>query len=282
MAEILAMSRGSLRRLLLRPRFFVSLLLALGYVLVAFFRVPAYLAEHGYQIQAVEPFLLLIPSFGNQIFFLISFLLLVGDVPFLYPGLEATALRSTRRKWLAAQLLAALGAALLWLLLVAGLTLPVFVKHLSLKNEWSFFMKGIARSPNAWLTPGLELIGDVSVELLAHSTPYARFAETLLFHALLFSSLTLWSLAFNLWTRRSYGCFLTVGFWVLRRSVYELELVFQRDMTVISPFSLVDLGEVRLTLARAAYIVLFFLAQIVVLWLVSAVRLRRTDLARPG
>ena len=52
-------------------------------------------------------------------------------------------------------------------------------------------------------------------------------------------------------------------------------------MTVISPFSLVDLSQRRLTLARGVYIAAFFLAQICVLWLLSALRLRRTDLAKP-
>ena len=93
--------------------------------------------------------------------------------------------------------------------------------------------------------------------------------------------MTLWSLAFNLWTRRSYGCMLTVAFWTLDRAVFELELRFQRDMTVISPFSLVDLSHMPLTLSRAVYIAAFFLAQISVLWLLSALRLRRTDLAKP-
>ena len=106
MAEILAMSRSSLRRLLFRPRFWVSLLLALGCVLIVFFKVPPYLSERGYQLQAAEPFLILFPSFFPQILLLISFLLLVGDVPFLYPGMEITAIRSSRQKWLAAQILA--------------------------------------------------------------------------------------------------------------------------------------------------------------------------------
>ena len=281
MTEIFAMSRASLRRLLLRPRFFVSLVLALGCVLIAFTQSLPYLAERGWQLQAVEPFLLLMPSAFPQILFLISFLLLVGDVPFLYPGLETTAMRSSKSRWLAAQLLAALGAALLWLLLVFLFTLPVFAGRLSFKNEWSVFLKGVTRSGGMMESYGMYLIGGTGTELFANSTPYVRFAEAFLFEVLLFWSISLWALAFNLWTRRSYGCMLTVGFWVLRSAVSELELRFQRDMTVISPFSLVDLSHRPLTLSRAVYIAAFFLAQISVLWLLSALRLRRTDLAKP-
>ena len=281
MAETFAMSRASLRRLLLRPRFFVSLVLALGCVLIAFTQSLPYLAERGWQLQAAEPFLLLTPSFFPQMLFLISFLLMVGDVPFLYPGLETTAMRSSKRKWLAAQLLAALGAALLWLLLVFLFTLPVFAGRLSFRNEWSVFLRGIARSGGMMESYGMYLIDRPGTELFANASPYLRFAEELLFQLLLFWTMTLWSLAFNLWTRRSYGCMLTVAFWMLDRAVFELELLFQRDMTVISPFSLMDLSNRRLTLARGLYIVVFFLVQICALWLLSALRLRRTDLAKP-
>lgn len=282
MAEIFAMSRASLRRLLLRPRFFVSLVLALGCVLIAYTQSLPYVAERGYQLQAVEPFLLLLPSTFPQLLLLISFLLLAGDIPFLYPGLEVTAIRSSKRKWLAAQILAALGAAVLWLLLVFVFTLLIFVGYLSLKNEWSLLVKGLARSRmNATESIGMWTVDTPGVELIAKSTPYVRFAEAFLFEALLFCSMSLWALAFNLWTRRSYGCMLTVAYWVLDRGVFELELRFQRDMTVISPFRLVDLSHMPLTLSRAVYIAAFFLAQISVLWLLSALRLRRTDLAKP-
>ncbi len=281
MTEIFSMSRASLRRLLLRPRCFVSLVLALGCVLIAFTQALPYLAERGYQLQAVEPFLLLTPSRSPQIIFLISFLLLAGDVPFLYPGLETTAIRSSKSRWLAAQVLAALGAALLWLLLVFLFTLPVFAGRLTFKNEWSLFLKGATRSGFMMESFGMYLVDGTGTQLFADSTPYVRFAEELLVQLLLFGSVTLWSLAFNLWTRRSYGCMLTVGFWVLRLAVSELELRFQRDMTVISPFSLVDLSHMPLTLSRGVYIAAFFLAQICVLWLLSALRLRRTDLAKP-
>ena len=146
MAEILAMSRSSLRRLLFRPRFWVSLLLALGCVLIVFFKVPPYLSERGYQLQAAEPFLILLPSFFPQILLLISFLLLVGDVPFLYPGMEITVIRSSRQRWLAAQILAAMAAAVLWLLFLLTCTVLVFLGHISFPNEWSIFLKALARS----------------------------------------------------------------------------------------------------------------------------------------
>lgn len=282
MGEILAMSRSSLRRLLLRPRFLVSLMLALGCVWTAYSQMPPYLAQRGFRLQAVEPFLLLVPSIWPQMLLLISFLLLVGDVPFLYPGLETTALRSSKRKWLAAQLLAALGAALLWLLLVFVFTLPVFAGRLSFQNEWSLFLKGALRTGGLMESYGMFLIDKTGTELLANSTPYVRFAETLLLQLLLFWSVTLWSLTFNLWTRRSYGCMITVSFWVLRRVVKGLAMTTQKDYSFLSPMSLVDLNQKTLTQERIIYIALFFLLQIVVLWILSALRVKREDLSKAG
>ena len=284
MAEILALSRGTLRRLLMRPRFWISLLLAFGCVFAAFYHVPVYLSEHGYRLQAAEPYLILLPSRSAQILLMISFLLLVGDVPFLAPGLEMTALRSTRRKWLAGQLLAALGAAALWLLFLLACTLFVFYRgYISFQNEWSLFLKGVARSSLLLQdSVGLGLIGEIRMELIAGSTPYARLGWMLLFQLLLFWALTLWSLALNLWTRRSYGCLLTVSFWALRRFVQAAETIFQKDLSPLSPMDLVDLGKVRLTPARTVYIVLFFLIQICVLWILSAVKLKRADLSSSG
>ena len=282
MAEILAMSRSSLRRLLFRPRFWVSLLLALGCVLIVFFKAPPWLSERGDQIQASEPFLILLPSFFPQILLLISFLLLVGDVPFLYPGMEITAIRSSRQKWLAGQILAAMAAAVLWLLFLLACTVLVFLGHISFQNEWSIFLKALARSPGAMESVGMGLADAPTTHLFEGTSPYARFGWMFLFQLLLLWSMVLWSLAFNLWTRRSYGCMITVSFWVLRRVVKELAMTTQKDYSFLSPMSLVDLNQKTLTQERTVYIVLFFLLQIFVLWILSALRIRREDLSKAG
>lgn len=283
MAEILALSRGSLRRLLGRPRFWVSLLTALGCVLLAYGKAPAYLLERGYRIQAAEPFLLLNSGRTIQMILLISFLLLVGDVPFLYPGLELTALRSTRRKWLAGQVLAALGASIVWLLFVLCCTVLVFARCLSFRNEWSMFLKALARASTwqAAYSAGMGLVSP-STELTVGASPYGSLGWMLLFQLLLLSAMTLWSQALNLWTKRSYGCMLTVGFWALRRVVLNTQMLLQKDLSPLSPMSLVDLCEHRLTPERTVYIIMFFLLQICVLWLLCARRLKRADLSRPG
>lgn len=282
MAEILAMSRSSLRRLLFRPRFWVSLLLALGCVLIVFFKVPPYLAERGYQVQAAEPFLILLPSFFPQILLLISFLLLVGDIPFLYPGMEITAIRSSRRKWLAAQVFVAMGAAVLWLLFLLACTLLVFWGHINFQNQWGVFLKALARSPGAMESVGMGLADAPTTHLFEGTTPYVRFGWLFLFQLLLLWSIALWSLAFNLWTRRSYGCMITVSFWVLRRVVNELALTTQKDFTRLSPMSLMDINQKPLDTAWIVYIVLFFVLQICILGLLSAIRLQREDLSKAG
>lgn len=282
MAEILAMSRSSLRRLLFRPRFWVSLLLALGCVLIVFFKAPPWLSERGYQIQASEPFLILLPSFFPQILLLISFLLLVGDVPFLYPGMEITAIRSSRQKWLAGQILAATAAAVLWLLFLLTCTVLVFSGHISFQNEWSVFLKALARSPGAMESVGMGLADAPTTHLFEGASPYARFGWMFLFQLLLFWTVTLWALAFNLWTRRSYGCMITVSFWVLRRIVEELALTTQKDFSRLSPLSLIDLNQKPLNNAWIVYIVLYFLVQICILGILSVVRLQREDLSKAG
>ena len=283
MAEILALSRSSLRKLLIRPRFWVSLLTALGCVWIAYFKAPAYLIQHGYRIQAAEPFLLLNSGRTIQMILLISFLLLVGDVPFLYPGLELTALRSSRRKWLAGQVLAALGAAALWLLFVLACTVLVFFRCVSFRNQWSLFLKVLARSSSwqAAYSAGMWLVSP-RAELIVGASPYGSLGWMLLFQFLLFSAMTLWSLTLNLWTKRSYGCMLTVGFCVFRRFVLNARMLLKKDLSPFSPMSLVNLCEHRLTPERTVYIVFFFLMQICVLWVLSAGKLKRTDLSKSG
>ncbi|MBQ3704652.1 MAG: hypothetical protein II885_18215 [Oscillospiraceae bacterium] len=278
MAEIFVMSRGSLRRLLIRPRFWVSLLLALGCVLIVFSQIPAYLSAHEYKIQIVEPFMILLPGRFPQIIFLISFLLLVGDIPFLFAGLETTVIRSSRKKWFAAQILSALGAAVLWLLFVLFCTILLFGRQISIHNQWSAFLKAVARVPNAAYNVKMGLLNP-TVNLFMEATPYRRFVWTFLFQLFLFWTISLWSLMFNVWTRRSYGCILTVGFWVIRRVVADLEFYLKLDLSLISPLSLVDFCEHRLTAARAIYILLFFVVQICVLWSLSALKLRQMDLS---
>lgn len=280
MVEIFIISRISLRRLLTRARFWFALLLAFGTVLTVFANVPAYLADHGYQIQIFEPFLILLPSVFPQILLLISFLLLVGDIPFLYTGMELTALRSSRQKWLAGQLLAALGAATIWLLFILLCTVLLFCGQVSVQNQWSLLLKAIARSHGVVISVGMSLVR-VTTELITGANPYERVFWMLLFQLLMFWSFTLWSLLFNLWTRRSYGCLLTVGFWVFRRHVGELSLAAGRDLSWISPMSLVDLCETRLTAARIVFIVLIFLTQICLLWGLSAIKLQRMDISQP-
>ena len=281
MAEIVTISWGSIRRLLFRPRFWVSLVLALSCVLIAYFQVPAYLSAHGYQVQVSEPFQILLPGRFPQILLLISFLLLVGDVPFLYSGLEFTVTRSSRNRWFAGQILAAQGVAVLWLLFVLACTILVFSCHMSFQNDWSRFLKAVVRVPGAAAAVGLNLVSPTANMIIGMS-PYTSFVWSFLFQLLLFWSMTFWSVAFNLWTKRSYGCMITVSFWVLRRVVSELGVYLQKDFSFISPMSLVNLGENKLTTARTVYIILFFLTQICVLWFFSASRLRNSDLSKAG
>lgn len=75
---------------------------------------------------------------------------------------------------------------------------------------------------------------------------------------------------------------ITVSFWVLRRVVKELAMTTQKDYSFLSPMSLVDLNQKTLTQERIIYIALFFLLQIAVLWILSAMRIKREDLSKAG
>lgn len=279
MAELGALIKISLRRLLGRARFFVAFLLSAICVLICYYKLPLFLDEHGMTIHAVEPFVMLFSAHWPQLFLLLSFLLLVGDVPFYHEGMEFVVSRSGKQKWLLAQGCSVLILTLIWLLWILACTLAVFGRFLSFSSEWSVFFKLLARNNlNAvrLMEIGFEFGVHPSANIIGAAGPYGMLGLTFLFQLLLFASLGVWCMALNMWTKRSYGCALTVAFWVFRFGL-DLEPGLYM-LTRFSPFSLTDYHIAPLTSARIIYVILFFLLQIVLLLILSLRRIRQIDL----
>lgn len=278
MAELLVLTKLTLRRQIVRARFFVALLLSAACVVLCFRKVPLVLAEQGMRIHGAEPFLMLFSGHFPQLFLLLSFLLLAGDVPFCHDGMEFVVTRSGRRKWLLAQGCAVLTLTLLWMAWTLLCSLAVFRGLLDFSGKWSTFTKLIARNLGQLRIEsfGFELGVHPSANMIGTAGPYGMLGLSFLLELLLFGAIGVWCMALNLWTRRSYGCALTVSFWLFR---FGLEIIpGLYPLNRFSPLSLADVHTAPLTGARITWVLGFFLLQIVPLLLLSLRRVRQIDL----
>ena len=283
MAELLTMTRICLRRLIGRARFFTAFALTAVCVLLCFRKLPLYLDGHRMELQVAEPFIMFFSSLETQLFLLLTFLLLAGDLPLRQNGMEYVVTRSTRRRWLLAQSCAVPLLTLLWLCWIFLCTLVVFRGYLNCSGQYSRFLKLLARNNlnSVRLSElGFEMGVYPSTNLLGTNGPWIRLGLTVLLELLLFGSVGLWCMGLNLWTKRSYGCALTVLFWVFRFSL-DLEPSLY-PLSRFSPLSLTDLHTAELTPERLGWILLFFLAQICPLLFLSFRQIRRTDLTKIG
>ena len=280
MAEFFALTGISLRRLLFRARFFVALGLTAACVLYCYSQVPPFLAEQGMQIQAAEPFLMFFSSRITQLFLLLSFLLLAGDAPFCHDGMEYVVTRSGKRRWLLAQCVSMLVLTLIWLIWILLCTLAVFRRCLDFSGQWSLFTKLVGRNMGQFRLDSFGFQWQVhpSANLLSAAGPYGMLALDLLLDLLLFGSVGIWCAALNLWTRRSYGCAFTVVLWVLRFGLDLMPGLYALER--FSPLSLIDLHAAPMTAARIAWILCFFLGQMLPLLVLCLRRIRRIDLTK--
>lgn len=283
MAELLTMTRICLRRLMGRARSFAAFALTAVCVLLCYRRLPLFLDEHGLALHAVEPFVMFFSSRETQFFLLLAFLLLIGDIPLRHDGMEFVVTRSTKRRWLLAQSWAMLILTLLWLCWIWFCTLAVFHGSFRFSPKWSSFLTLLARnklSPIQLTELGFALGVSPSANMMARFGPYGMLGLVILLELLLFASIGLWCMALNLWTKRSYGCALTVFFWVFRFAL-DLEPSLY-PLARFSPLSLTDLHAAELSPTRLGWIGLFFLAQIVPLLFLSVRKIRRADLTNAG
>ena len=283
MAELWTLTRICLRRLVGRGRFFAALALTAVTVLLCYYKLPLFLDKQGLELHAAEPFVMFFSSRQTQLFLLLAFLLLAGDVPFCHEGMEYAVTRSTKRRWLLSRSLAVLLLTLLWLCWIFLCTLSIFRAYVNFSGRWSSFLTLLARN-NLGLVRlselGFEMHVYPSTNLLGTQGPWLRLGLCCLLELLLFGSIGLWCMALNLWTKRSYGCALTVFFWVFRFAL-DLEPALS-PLERFSPLSLTDLHAAELSPARLGWIGLFFLAQLVPLLLASLRQIRRVDLTKAG
>ena len=275
MAETLALTANSLRRLVCKPRFYVALLLTAGSLLLIFQNVPAFLRENSLTVQAAEPFLLVTVNRLSQLLLVLSFLLLCGDAPFFHAGMEIVFARTNKRRWLCAQILTVFAVTALWLLFALAVSILFFLPRVSFSNEWSVYLKTAARMRFGSIAVGLRGV-DAGMGLLQNGKPWLVFAVSFLYNLLLFGFCGVWAVLLNLYTKRSYGSLLIVSFCALRLALGSLYPIPALER--VSPMNLTDLRAFELNLSGAAHTVLFFTVQIALLWILSCLRLRRLDM----
>lgn len=274
MGELFALTRSSLRRLFGKPRLYVAIAITVCSLIFLFRDAPGFLQKNDLQIQVLEPFVLTTSNRLSQLLLVLSFLLLLGDAPFFHEGMEIVFLRTNKRRWLTAQIVAVGTVTLFWLLFIALFLMLFFVPRISFGNEWSVYLKTAARLWYGSNVVGLSGVG-ATMQLVLSGSPYTLFAVCLLYDFLLFFYCGMWAVTLNLLTKRSYGSVLVVTFCALRFALYNLFSIPALEM--VSPMNLLDMNSQSLTSANFVYTILFFLVQCLVLWLLAIRTLHRRD-----
>ena len=127
---------------------------------------------------------------------------------------------------------------------------------------------------------GFELGVYPNVTLITGQTPYGMLGKTFLLNFVLFALLMIWSMLLNLLTKRSYGSLLVVALWAIRFGIQRMPPFY--ELAKFSPMSLTELRSNPLTTTRMAYILLFYLLQIALLWLLSVKRIKQLDMTKMG
>lgn len=279
MGEILALTSVSLRRIVVRARFFIALVLSFCVVFFCCHGVPAFLQEQGMTVQAVELFPLLMSGHSTQLLLTLCFLLLVGDAPFFHEGMETVLVRTKKSRWLAAQILTMGILVLAWLLFLQLCLLLMTAGRVTWDNQWSVYIKTAARLWRSSLATGLSGGMTTCMAVIQSATPYSLFFTALLYGFLLFFSFGMWGLMLNLWTRRSYGSAIVTAFFALRFALFNL--LYIKPLLWLSPSNLVDItGRSINPPPSPVYVILFFLLQILLLGIFSLRNLRQRDMTR--
>ena len=278
MAEILALARISTHRFLSKPRVYVALAVCFCVFVLCYQDVPFYLEAHQLSIQAVEPFLLIMCGSAPQLLLLLSFLLLVGDIPYLHNGAELVLIRTRKARWLMGQFLCTVWILLLWFGFMLLGTWIIFGGHISLRNDWSVFVKTISRLGISARATGLKFSISSSMTLLSGGSPYMVFAVSIGYNLLLFLFLSLWATFLNLSTGKSYSSVLVSVFYGLHM-FFRNEPAFQGYLR-FSPIHLANLTVRQLNAPSVLYTVSFFLVQIILMAVLSHWQLVRVDTSK--
>lgn len=273
MAEIRKMVSIELHRRIANPRFTLALLLNVCIVMISFPDLTGFLSEKQMQIQAVELFGFLISDRFAQWLLTFSFLIMVGDAPFVQEGIDVVLIRTDKKKWLIAQSLVMVLLIVIWLAALEISILLLMAGHISWGNEWSSCIRMAARMNTNTSMIGIGI--GTSMLPLTQAGPFVVFGVAFLYAVLLFTYFGAWGIAANLLTGRGYGpcivaCFLSLRFLLIN-------LLYIPQLERISPVNIVDLTANSIEVSQILYTVSFFGIQILILIWVASRILRKRD-----
>ena len=225
--QVRAVAMGSFRVWHKNPRVYVTFFLGFILCFLLTDKAMSYAVQHGTVLQILEPF---IWTFGDGNAILLSsmlLLLLFSDMPFITPGTPYYLIRTTRRVWLAGQVLYTMIATFIYLVFMLFSSVVLCMTNAFPGDMWSktAAILGYSGDGQAVALPML-------IKVLERSTPYRCTATVfllMLFYTLCMVFLMLW---LNL--RKGYAAGMAGGF------VFTLFSFFMSPDNLIQVFSLPD------------------------------------------
>lgn len=267
----------NLKRLFASPRPYIVFLIIFGVLQFGFGGCRAYLSETGQKIQAVELFLFAMNSNVFLIFFTLGFLLLLGDAPFLKPGMSFRFIRTTRAQWLIGQILSCVLIVVIDLLATALLFLIFFAGSVTFQNKWSLPIT-IAAQTGSGMAIKIEMAILFPMNILKKGLPYSMFGLSFLSDVLLYTFFSMVLIVCNLRFRAAVGNSMVIAFVGLKLMLNYL--MNSKLLWYVSPCNLANIGEQLSSRINIAYATMFFFAACLGLGLLALHFTERTDLLR--
>ncbi len=245
-------------------------------VMSLFYEFFQYLQQNRESVQYTELWIFSMATPIIQTVMLISFLVLICDLPYMDRGFELYIMRTTKRKWLIGQY----GALLILVLLFTGLWMLFLCPagNGCFSDTWSSVFRNAANMP-VKDTIGFAWDFRIISSWLYVNTPYTVFFQTLLLQLLKYFFVGLLILTGNILNRRNQSIAVIFLFWLLDYSISEMERT--EALFYISPFTLTKLDCLNLGFEYDcpdyAYSVLFMLAVIMALMMLMAWKVNRID-----
>ncbi len=258
------------------PKFYLALVLTLCVMVISFDGLTKFLVQHDMQIQAAELFVFIVSDRFTQWMLTFSFLILVGDAPFIQDGMDILLMRTNKKKWLTAQSIVMICMIMIWLVVLEISVLLLTAGHISWKNEWSDYIYLAARLQSGTRNMGIGV--NTSMLPLTEGTPLVLFGIAFLYAVLLFTYFGMWGIVANLLTGRSYGSCIAACFLAFRFALNNL--VNMPALKYISPANLIDLTSQSIQPPMIIYTVLFFVIQIVILAWIAEWILKKRDVCK--
>ncbi|MDO5411248.1 MAG: hypothetical protein Q4F21_12500 [Lachnospiraceae bacterium] len=276
MADIKRMVLINLRRQIGNSRFYLALLLLLSSMVFSVGNLSEFLSEYNMHVQAGELFIFITSDRMVQFLMVFSFLLLVGDAPFLQEGMDILLMRMSKKRWLSAQILFMFCMITIWLVVLQLCLLLLTAGNISWQNEWSDYITLLGRLAANSVNMETDII--ISMTPLKQGSPYIVFGVAFLYSLLLYTYLGLWGLILNLLTGRSYTSLIIAVFVSFRFALFNLAYIPGAEM--FSPMNLVDLNVQSINPQMMIYTILFFTIQIMILIWASGKILKKRDICK--